>query len=134
MRSTKKNLSACMTVLYVIAGIMVSLILGIDDPDVGIYAGLISLGVLIMHLIDIAIAGMFGEIAEDKGYDGSRSFMLCYWCGFVGFLYVCALPDKSLNNTSNKFNSVNQQNKVSTKTETYNDSRSTPKFNDLPKI
>lgn len=35
------------------------------------------------------------QIAADKGYTERKWFHYCFWLGFVGFLMVCAMPDKN---------------------------------------
>lgn len=49
---------------------------------------------LIPLLINYVIAKKFEEIAAQKGYDSSiHSFAMCFWLGFIGYIYVLALPD-----------------------------------------
>lgn len=40
------------------------------------------------------LASCFAEAAKDKGYGDRKYFWICFWLGFVGYLLVCALPDK----------------------------------------
>ena len=35
------------------------------------------------------------RIAADKGYTERKWFHYCFWLGLVGFLMICAMPDKS---------------------------------------
>lgn len=45
-------------------------------------------------ILNVYIAGQFRNVAADKGYDSSKYFHLCFWCGIVGYLLVIALPDR----------------------------------------
>ena len=62
--------------------------------------------VLVVALyISAIVASKFEQIAIQKGYDSSiHSFAMCFWLGVVGYLYVIALPDKSVQNLSNSTN------------------------------
>lgn len=40
------------------------------------------------------IAKNMARIAADKGYTERKWFHYCFWLGLVGFLMVCAMPDK----------------------------------------
>ena len=52
------------------------------------------IGLLIYFAIQYVIARKFEKIAEEKGYDSDiHSFAMCFWLGFVGYLYVIALPN-----------------------------------------
>ena len=67
--------------------------------------------------IQYIIAKKFEEIAFKKGYDQSiHSFAMCFWLGIVGYLYVIALPDLTLqrllrqqNNAPGPANSIPKQ-------------------------
>ena len=53
-------------------------------------------------LINAVVASKFEDIAFQKGYDSSiHSWAMCFWLGIVGYLYVIALPDKSVQNLPN---------------------------------
>ena len=41
------------------------------------------------------ISGLFYLAACDKGYDDVVYIRVPYFLGFVGYIFVCALPDKS---------------------------------------
>ena len=61
----------------------------------GILALIIGLLVLaLMIVIWYKIAKNMARIAADKGYTERKWFHYCFWLGFVGFLMVCAMPDK----------------------------------------
>ena len=34
------------------------------------------------------------RIAADKGYKERKWFHYCFWLGLIGYLMVCAMPDK----------------------------------------
>ena len=67
------------------------------------------MGILIYLLIIVAavliqyfVAKKFEAIAFLKGYDESiHSFAMCFWLGFIGYLYVIALPDLNANSSNN---------------------------------
>ncbi len=44
--------------------------------------------------LHIVISLKFGSIAEDKGYTGQGWW--CFLFGFIGWIMVLALPDKSI--------------------------------------
>ena len=46
-------------------------------------------------LVNYVIANEFYSIAKDKGYHENRYFLFCFLLGFVGYIMVCALPDRS---------------------------------------
>ena len=41
------------------------------------------------------------KIAEDKGYTEKKWFHYCFWLGLVGFLMVCAMPDRQHSTAKN---------------------------------
>lgn len=52
---------------------------------------------IVFIILDVVFAFWFREIAELKGYD-SKSYHIwarCFWFGFVGYLYVIGLPDRT---------------------------------------
>ncbi len=49
---------------------------------------------VIAVVIDILLAVKFGNIAKDKGYKFGIHFIICLLFGLVGWIAVCALPDK----------------------------------------
>ena len=62
-------------------------------------AGILALiiGLLVLALVIVIwykIAKNMARIAADKGYTERKWFHYCFWLGFVGFLMVCAMPDK----------------------------------------
>lgn len=54
---------------------------------------LILLGVLIF--VWYKASENMARIAADKGYPERKWFHYCFWLGIVGFLMVCAMPDKT---------------------------------------
>ncbi len=75
--------------------------MSISIPDIsGLFSGdIISLAVvavlfIIVLVIKILIAKKFGSTARDKGYKFGTHFLLCFFFGFIGWIAVCALPDK----------------------------------------
>ena len=49
---------------------------------------------LFVIFIQWPVAKKFEKIAEMKGYDEEiHSFAMCFWLGWIGYLYVIALPD-----------------------------------------
>ena len=60
-----------------------------------IIASVISLAVIIlMIVIWFKAAKNMARIAADKGYKERKWFHYCFWLGLVGYLMVCAMPDK----------------------------------------
>lgn len=73
------------------------------------------IGLTISFIIRICIAGKFGSIAKEKGYSFASHFLMCIFFGFIGWITVCALPDKKtrkvlekIANTSNVNERPNQ--------------------------
>ncbi len=64
-------------------------------------AGLIAAMIIPLLLIAIFIfiwfkvAKNMARIAADKGYTERKWFHYVFWLGLVGFLMVCAMPDKN---------------------------------------
>ena len=58
------------------------------------YLIIVIIGVTIALLIRICFAAKFGSAARDKGYGFASHFLLCLFFGTVGWISVCALPDK----------------------------------------
>ena len=40
------------------------------------------------------IAKQFFEAAKAKGYHDEKYLWICFWLNWVGYLLVCALPDR----------------------------------------
>ncbi len=59
----------------------------------------IILGITIALVIQFFIAKQFEKIAIMKGHPNAHAFAWCFWLGIVGYIYVAALPNISLNNT-----------------------------------
>ena len=51
---------------------------------------------IVMLIVWIKIARNMARIAADKGYTERKWFHYCFWLGLVGFLMICAMPDKKL--------------------------------------
>ncbi len=51
--------------------------------------------ILALLLLDYFIADEFHAIAVRKGHCGRKYFWWCFFTGFVGYVMVAALPDKS---------------------------------------
>lgn len=65
-------------------------------PVASIIAILIPLLILVVMLIIwIKAAKNMARIAADKGYPERKWFHYCFWLGLVGYLMVCAMPDKN---------------------------------------
>ena len=69
--------------------------------------GAVSAIIGLLYLVIIAaliflnytIAKKFEKIVFDKGYGKElKAFHMCFWLGIVGYLYVIALPNKSVGN------------------------------------
>ena len=63
---------------------------------IALAATLIPIIVLIIaFVIWFKIAKNMACIAADKGYTERKWFHYCFWLGFIGFLMICAMPDKN---------------------------------------
>ena len=49
---------------------------------------------VLMFVIWFKAAKNMARIAADKGYKERKWFHYCFWLGLIGFLMVCAMPDK----------------------------------------
>ena len=49
--------------------------------------------IFIFIVVNYFISKKMESIAEDKGYTNSHAFVLCFFLGIAGYLYVIALPD-----------------------------------------
>lgn len=58
---------------------------------------LVFLGIVIGIVICFIIASEFAEIANKKGYDGTKYFWYTFFLGIIGALMVVALPDRNSN-------------------------------------
>lgn len=45
-------------------------------------------------VLEYFISKWFFEAAEEKGYHNRKYFWICFWLGAVGWILVCALPDR----------------------------------------
>ena len=73
----------------------------VSIPDIsGLFSAdmttlIVAVIVLVVALIiKLLIAKKFGSTARDKGYKFATHFLLCFFFGFIGWIAVCALPDK----------------------------------------
>lgn len=57
---------------------------------IGIFYLLVIITALVIQYF---VAKKFQECAEEKGYDGSSYFWLCFLLGVIGYCMVAALPD-----------------------------------------
>ena len=48
---------------------------------------------LVAIIINLVFASLMNAIAVNKGYDNSHTFILVFFFGIFGMLYVIALPD-----------------------------------------
>ena len=56
-----------------------------------IFALLVPIAIVI--ILAVFIAKKFSYVAEEKGYDQSQFFWICFFLGIVGWLLVILLPD-----------------------------------------
>lgn len=54
------------------------------------------LAVIAFFVVSWFMAGEFHKIAQDKGYREKKYFWICFFLTVVGYLLVCAMPDRSL--------------------------------------
>ena len=61
--------------------------------------------VIVFLLVQVFGAIMMAEAASKKGYgDEEHVFLKCFFLGIYGYLYVIALPDKTLQKQSEEIN------------------------------
>lgn len=51
------------------------------------------IAIVVILILDLILALAANSTAQDKGYDGSKYFHLCFWLGPIGFIVVAGLPD-----------------------------------------
>ena len=51
--------------------------------------------IVLFIVIWVKAARNMARIAADKGYTERKWFHYCFWLGLVGYLMVCAMPDKT---------------------------------------
>ena len=64
-----------------------------------IFVILVILAVIAAFVISWFVAGEFYKIAEDKGYHERKYFWISFLLGFVGYLLVAAMPDRTVGQT-----------------------------------
>ena len=57
---------------------------------------IIILAVIAALVISWFVAGEFFRIAEDKGYHERKYFWISFLLGFVDYLLITAMPDRSV--------------------------------------
>ena len=60
---------------------------------------------IVLLILSYFIAKWFFEVAEEKGYHSQKYFWICFWLGWIGWLLVCALPDRG-NNSQVQFDEL----------------------------
>lgn len=63
-------------------------------------SGVICLFIIIWY----KAAKNMARIAADKGYTERKWFHYCFWMGLFGFLMVCAMPKKEMQQGQNGYN------------------------------
>ncbi len=60
----------------------------------GGYIAFVVFAFFVVIGISAFVAGKMNEIAHNKGYDDSiHAWAMCFWLGWIGYIYVLALPD-----------------------------------------
>lgn len=54
----------------------------------------IIVGLLVFLLLNGLLASKASDIAEDKGYEKSTWFHMCFWLGLISYIIVAAMPDR----------------------------------------
>ena len=83
--------------LLFFGGFMTGLIICVEDFDLGIILGPSIMGGGLLLFIDYCIAGWFYCAASDKGYYDFVYLSMPFFLGVIGYLLVCALPNKNAN-------------------------------------
>lgn len=53
-------------------------------------------GAVVSLAISLFLCTLFADIAVEKGYSRSTYFLICLFCGILGYIWVAALPDQTL--------------------------------------
>ena len=54
----------------------------------------IIVGLLVFLFLNGLLASKASDIAEDKGYEKSTWFHMCFWLGLIAYIIVAAMPDR----------------------------------------
>ena len=54
----------------------------------------IIITVIVVLIFDALLASMASDVANDKGYDKSTWFHMCFWLGPISYIIVAAMPDR----------------------------------------
>lgn len=55
---------------------------------------------VLLIVLAVYIANRFSDVAAMKGHTERKYFWICLWLGWIGYLLVIALPDRSNTATS----------------------------------
>lgn len=68
-----------------------------SGAGIALFASVIPLVLIIVVglIVWFKAAKNMASIAADKGYTERKWFHYCFWLGLLGFLMVCAMPDKN---------------------------------------
>ena len=73
-----------------------------SNPNNIIY--IIIIIIIAAFILHIFLARAVSLMAEEKGYDRSTWFAWCFFTGIMGFIAVCAMPDKKMHELLNRNN------------------------------
>ena len=81
---------------------------------------------IVALVISIALSFTFAGFAQEKGYEGSKYFWLCFFFGVVAYAWVAGLPDVYLHSRISQLeqaiHKANAQPSISHGQRTYSDS------------
>ena len=73
-----------------------------NQNDLVIYLILGIIVLVVVLVFHFFLSKEMSLVAEEKGYDRSKWFAWCFWTGLMGFIAVCAMPDKRLHELQSK--------------------------------
>ena len=74
------------------------------DYIIGTYLWLIVFIAILWFIIHILVAKQFESYANDKGYNGSKIFWICFFIMPLGIAMVWAMPDRKTRDVISKLN------------------------------
>lgn len=85
----------------------------------------IFLGIIFIF-VQYNVSKLFEKIAFDKGYNKeAHAFAMCFWLGFVGYIYVASMPTLTMgkieNNTEKALSTNSREDEYHKANEIYNE-------------
>ena len=64
------------------------------------------IAIIVIMILSGVLASNASDIANDKGYDKSKWFHMCFWLGPISYIIVSAMPDKTMRSKQDKTNEL----------------------------